>query len=69
MIDSLSTDKKGRLIWYADGSNTSKGTGAMVHWQYTTVLQAEVYTIKACVVENLDINYRNRNICILSAKL
>jgi hypothetical protein len=28
-----------------------------------------VYAIEACVVENLDRNYRNRDICILSAKL
>jgi predicted transcriptional regulator len=25
-----------------------------------------VYAIKACTVENLDRNYKNRNICILS---
>jgi hypothetical protein len=30
------------------------------------VIQAEVYAIKACFKENLDRNYRNRNICILS---
>jgi hypothetical protein len=29
--------------------------------QHTTVFQAEVYAIKACMVENLDRNYRNRN--------
>jgi hypothetical protein len=34
--------------------------------KYTTVFQAEVYAIKACAVENLDRNYKNRNICILS---
>jgi ribonuclease HI len=34
--------------------------------QYATVFQAEVYAIKACAVENLDRNYRNRNIYILS---
>jgi ribonuclease HI len=34
--------------------------------QYTTVFQAEVYAIKACAVENLDRNYKNRNISILS---
>jgi hypothetical protein len=36
--------------------------------QYTTVFQAEVYAIKACAVENLDRNYINRNIYILSVK-
>jgi rRNA-processing protein FCF1 len=34
--------------------------------RYTTVFQDEVYAIKACVKENLDRNYRNRNIYILS---
>jgi ribonuclease HI len=34
--------------------------------QYTTIFQAEVYAIKACAVENLDRDYKNRNICILS---
>jgi hypothetical protein len=34
--------------------------------QYTTVFQAEVNAIKACIMENLDRNYRNRNIDILS---
>jgi hypothetical protein len=34
--------------------------------QYTTVFQAEVYAIKACAVENLDRNYKNGNIYILS---
>jgi ribonuclease HI len=34
--------------------------------KYTTVFQAEVYAIKACVVENLDRDYKNRNIYILS---
>jgi ribonuclease HI len=34
--------------------------------RYTTAFQAEVYAIKACTVENLNRNYKNRNICILS---
>jgi hypothetical protein len=34
--------------------------------QYTTVFQAEVYAIKAYTIENLDRNYKNRNIYILS---
>jgi long-subunit fatty acid transport protein len=34
--------------------------------QYTTVFQAEVYAMKACTIENLDRNYKNRNIYILS---
>jgi hypothetical protein len=34
--------------------------------QYTVVFQANVYDIKACTVENVGRNYKNRNICILS---
>jgi hypothetical protein len=34
--------------------------------QYNTVFQAEAYAIKACTVENLDRNNRNRNIYTLS---
>jgi hypothetical protein len=75
--DGLRTDRKVGLIWYTGCSKTSKGTGAGVYgygtrWkvsfsleQYTTEFQAEEYTIKACVVENLERNYRNRNIYIL----
>jgi ribonuclease HI len=74
----LKNDREGELIWYTDGSKTSKGTRAGVYaygtrrklsvslGQYITVFQAEVYVIKACMFENLDRNYRNRNICILS---
>jgi hypothetical protein len=55
-----------------------KGTGAGVYChgtrrklsfslgQCTTVFQAKVYAIKACAVENLDRDYKNRNIYILS---
>jgi hypothetical protein len=55
-----------------------KGTGAGVNChgtrrklsfslgQYTTVFQAEAYTIKACAVKNLDRDYKNSNIYILS---
>jgi ribonuclease HI len=70
--------QKGGLIWYTDGSKTNKGTGAGVYGygtrlklifslgKYTTVFQAEVYAIMACAAENLDRNYRNGNIYILS---
>jgi ribonuclease HI len=51
-----------RLTWYTDGSKINKGTEAGKH---TTIFQAEVYGIKACTVENLVRDYRNRNICIL----
>jgi hypothetical protein len=36
--------------------------------QYIRAFQAEVYVIKACAVENLERNYKNRNIYILSVK-
>jgi hypothetical protein len=67
-------DKKGGLIRYTDVSKTGKGTGAGVYCcgtriklcfslgRYTTVFQAEVYAIKACADENMDRNYKNRNI-------
>jgi hypothetical protein len=55
-----------------------KGTGAGVYCRgsrrklsfsvgwYTMVFRAEVYAIKACAVQNLDRNYKNWNIYILS---
>jgi hypothetical protein len=66
--EGLQPDRKGRLIWYTDGSKTIKGIGAGVDChgtgrkisfglgQYTTVFQAEVCAIKACAAENLDRN-------------
>jgi hypothetical protein len=45
------------------------GTGQKLNFgigQYTMVFEAEVYSIKACTIENLDSNYKNRNICVLS---
>ena len=35
-------------------------------WSVYNSIQAEGYAIKACTVENLDRNYKNRNIYILS---
>jgi hypothetical protein len=64
--EGFKSDRKRGLILYTDGSKTDKGTGTGVYcngtsWklsfglgQYTTVFQAEVYAIKACVKENLD---------------
>jgi hypothetical protein len=54
-----------------DVSKTKKGTGAWVYGygtrkklsfslgKYITILQAEMYAIKACTVDNLDRGYRN----------
>jgi hypothetical protein len=76
--EGFEPDRKGGLIWYTDGSKTNKGTGAGVYCygtrrrlsfslgRYTTVFQAEVYATKACADENIDRNYKNRNIYILS---
>jgi hypothetical protein len=33
---------------------------------HTTVFQAEIYAIKACVMENIEKGYKGRNIDILS---
>jgi hypothetical protein len=71
-------DRKGELIWYIDGAETSKGTGAGVYChgsrrklsfsfgQYTAVFQAEVYAIDVRAVQNVEGNYKNMNICVLS---
>jgi hypothetical protein len=79
--EGFQSDRKGGLIWYTDGSKTNKGIGAGVYshdtrrklsfslGQYTAVFQAEVYAIKTCAVENLDRNYKNRNIYSLSVNL
>jgi hypothetical protein len=70
-------DRKGRLFWYTDDSKIHKGTGDGVYdhgtrrnlgfslGQYTAIFQVEAYAIKACAVENLDRNFRNRNTYIL----
>jgi ribonuclease HI len=69
---------KGGLIWHTVGSKTEIGTRAGMYChetrkrlsfslgKYITVFQAEVYAIKACAAQNIDKNYKNRNICILS---
>jgi hypothetical protein len=78
--DRFQPDRKGELIWYIDGSKTNKGTGVGVYGygtrkklnfslvKYTTVFHVEVYAIMACAVENLNRNYGNRNIYILSER-
>jgi hypothetical protein len=70
--------EKGALIWYTDGSKTKNKhwSWSVLPWnkekfsfsfgQYATVFQAEIYAIKACAVENLDRNYKNKNIYIPS---
>jgi hypothetical protein len=70
--------ERGGLIWFTDSSKKKKYTGAGVCCygtrrklsfslgQHTILFQAQVYVIKACIDENLDRGYRNRNIYILS---
>jgi hypothetical protein len=43
-----------------------QGGNLVLARHYTTVFQAEVYAIRAYTVDNLERNYKNRNICILS---
>jgi hypothetical protein len=75
--DAFQSDRKGGLIWFQDTCNTGDGMcdyGTRQKRQkfsfslgkYTTVFQAEMYTIKACAVENLGSDYKNCNIYILS---
>jgi hypothetical protein len=58
-------NRKGELIWYNDGANKGTRTGVYGYGtsfrlgKYTTVLQAEVYAVKACTAENLDRDYKN----------
>jgi hypothetical protein len=66
------------VVWYTDRSKISKGTGAgvyrwglrMVHsfslGLLTTVFQAKIYAIKACIMENIEKGYAGGNICILA---
>jgi hypothetical protein len=66
-------DRNGGLIWFTDGSKTAKATGAGVCLQgtrtklsfsfrrHTTIFQAEVYAIKACITQNIHRGYKNRN--------
>jgi hypothetical protein len=72
--DGFQPDRKGGIIWNTDGSRTNKGTGAWVYdygtrrmltfslEKYTITIQyriqAGVYDIKACAVENLESDYK-----------
>jgi hypothetical protein len=72
--DGFEPNRKGRLIWYLDGSKTNKGNGAGVYGygsrhklsfsigKYITVFRAEVSAIKVCAIGNLDRDYRNNYI-------
>jgi ribonuclease HI len=76
--NGFNPDNKGHLVWYTDGSKTNEGTGAGVYkWGsrkghsfrlslHTTVSQAEIYAIKASIMENTENGYKGRSIYILS---
>jgi ribonuclease HI len=78
--NSFSPDNTRGLVWYLDRSKTNKGTGAVVYrWGsrrghnfslglHTTVFLAEIYTIKACAMENVETSYIGRNIYVLSER-
>jgi hypothetical protein len=63
--NGFNPENKGGLVWYTDGSKTNEGTGAEVYrWgsgrghsfslrHHTTVFQAEIYAIKARIMENI----------------
>ena len=67
-------------IWKGSGLvhrwvKTDRGTDSGVYrwgskifslWLQTMVFQAEIYSIKACVMGNTEKGYTGRNICILS---
>jgi len=67
-------DNKGGLVWHKDGSKTNKGTGAGgCRWcsrrehtfslgLHTTLFQAELHIIKACVMENTEKGYEGTSI-------
>ena len=64
---------KGGLILYMDGSQTNKGNGVWVYcWgsrrgqSFSPGLHAEIYAIKAGIMENTEKDYTGRNIQILS---
>jgi hypothetical protein len=71
-------DDNGGLVWYTDRSKINKGTGAGVYrWGlrkghrfnlrlHSTVFKAEMYAIKACIMENIEKGYAGSNIYIPS---
>lgn len=64
------------LKWYTDGSKTSEGTGAGVSsldtnisipmGKYPSIFQAEVKAIDCCIQTNLERQFKNKEIAILS---
>ena len=73
----MSLAQKRILVWYTDGFKTDEGTSAGVYrWGlekghsvspgfHTTIIQAELYAIKACIKGDIEKGYKDRNIYIL----
>ena len=69
-------DMEGGLVRYTGGVRPIEalilgcmyrwGSKSFNLWLHTTVFQAEIYNIKACVMGNTEKGYTGRNICILS---
>lgn len=76
--NEFNQNNKGALVWYTDRSMTNKGSGVRTKKRglrrghsfsfglHTTAFQAEIYTIKACILTNTEKGYTGRNIYILS---
>jgi hypothetical protein len=72
-LQNLSNNNAG-LVWYTD---RSKITGTWVYkWRskrghtfilglHTMVFQAEIYDIMACIMENIEMGYKDRNTYII----
>jgi hypothetical protein len=76
--NGLNPNNKGGLVWYTDRSRTNKSTDAgMYRWGsrkenslslglHATVFQAEIYAMKACIMEGTEKCDMDRNIYIPS---
>jgi len=74
----MAENNKGEQVCYMYGSNMNRGTGAGVYrwnsrWDHsfrfgphTTLFQAEIYAIKACIKEYIQNGYTGMNTYILS---
>jgi hypothetical protein len=76
--NGFNSDNKVGLVWYTDGSKNNESTGGRVYkWElgkghrfslglHTTVFQAEIYAIKAGIMENTEKGYKGSYIYIPS---
>jgi hypothetical protein len=78
--NKFNLNSTGGPVWYEDGSKTNEDIGAVAYRcgskrrhsfnlvLHTTVFQADIYGIKAFVIENTVKNNTGRNIYIVTAK-